>query len=119
MEQQSPREFPFRAEVDVEISSNVDLDSNFALHLILTSEGLLHGVLTSSLMPRPSSIVSFLDTSNLTREERVQVVSVMQRVLVTAMQQTFTSLFGPGRSARQPADREAPAGGRNNRSRDE
>jgi hypothetical protein len=117
MEQQSPPEFPCRAEVEVEISSNVDLDSNFALHLILTSEGLLHGVLTSSLLSRPSSIVSFLDTGNLTREERVRVVSVMQRVLVTTMQQTFNSMFGPGRSARQPADRETPAGGRNNQSR--
>ena len=118
MEQQQPPEFPFRAEVDVEISSNVDLDSTIGVHLILTSEGVMHGVLTSSLMPRPSTIVSFLDAGNLTREERVQVVSVMQRILVNAMQQTFTRLFGPGRSARQPEDRETPAGGRNNRSRD-
>ena len=117
MEQQPP-EFPFRTEVDVEISSNVDLDSTVGIHLILTSEGMMHGVLTSSLMSRPCTIISFLDAGNLTREERVQVVSVMQRTLVYAMQQTFTRLFGPGRSARQPEDREAPAGGQDNRSRD-
>ncbi len=96
-------EFPVETEVGVEIESNVPLDSTLGLHLFICSSGAIQGVLTSSLTPRPSTLVAYMDASHITREQRTHMASSVQRALILALQRTLVSVFGPGRIARQAA----------------
>ena len=108
---QTPK-FPVETEVGVEIESNVPLDATLGLHLFICSSRGIQGVLTSSLTPRPSTLVAYMDASHITREQRTHVASSVQRALILALQRTLVSVFGPGRIATRQTDApEASPGG--------